>query len=117
MRGQYWTENEIEKLTELWITDMRSEEIASVIGRNKNMVIGKANRLGLPSKPKKYPEWSEDKKHRFAEMWVAGFTVREMREEFDISASAVQFWRRRLDLPTRRGDPKGGRWVWREDAA
>jgi hypothetical protein len=43
-----WTEEEINILTEMWGNNCETQEIALALGRNRNSIIGKAHRLGLP---------------------------------------------------------------------
>lgn len=58
--GPLWTAEEVRLLTEMWLAkvekdgvlhdEFSSRVIGERIGRNKNMVVGKAHRLGLPSR-------------------------------------------------------------------
>ncbi len=45
-----WTNERIEKLTELWSQDLSTAEIGKLLGITKNAVVGKAHRLGLPKR-------------------------------------------------------------------
>jgi len=47
--GLFWTEQEDQVLVRLWETTA-AKEIGALVGKTKNAVIGKANRLGLPHK-------------------------------------------------------------------
>lgn len=42
-----WTERECQKLTELWNLNLTAAQIAAVMGKSRNAVLGKRNRLGL----------------------------------------------------------------------
>lgn len=48
-----WNDDAIESLKQLWADGLTASEIADAIGRGttRNMVIGKAHRLGLESRP------------------------------------------------------------------
>ena len=50
--GLFWAETEIKTLERLWET-LPAKEIGALVGKTKNAVIGKANRLGLPMKKSK----------------------------------------------------------------
>jgi len=45
-----WTKDNINTLNELWVKDMSARQIGLIVGKTRNAVIGKANRLGLPRK-------------------------------------------------------------------
>lgn len=45
-----WTEERIEKLSELWSQELSTAEIGKILGITKNAVVGKAHRLGLPKR-------------------------------------------------------------------
>ena len=45
-----WTEARVERLKELWLAGLSSAEIGRQLDVTKNMVIGKARRLGLPGR-------------------------------------------------------------------
>ncbi|HEY2132219.1 MAG TPA: GcrA family cell cycle regulator [Acetobacteraceae bacterium] len=49
--GQDWTADEQALVTQLWAEGHSMGQIARRIGRSKNSVVGKAHRLGLPSRP------------------------------------------------------------------
>jgi hypothetical protein len=46
-----WTEERVDQLTQLWIEGLSASEIGRRLEVSKNAVIGKAHRLGLPSRP------------------------------------------------------------------
>jgi hypothetical protein len=46
----FWTEQNIATLSRLWLSHSATQ-IAKIIGATKGAVIGKVDRLGLPSKP------------------------------------------------------------------
>ncbi|MBR2124314.1 MAG: GcrA cell cycle regulator [Acetobacter sp.] len=46
-----WTEKLVEQLKQLWTDGLSTAEIGRRLGITKNAVIGKAHRLGLPSRP------------------------------------------------------------------
>lgn len=46
-----WTEERVDQLTQLWIEGLSASEIGRRLQVSKNAVIGKAHRLGLPSRP------------------------------------------------------------------
>jgi hypothetical protein len=50
-----WSQPNIERLRELWASDLSATEIADKFGdgRSRNAIIGKAHALGLPEKPKR----------------------------------------------------------------
>lgn len=48
--GNGWTEEKVNLLKELWVTDISARAIGDEVRMSKNSVIGKANRLGLPPK-------------------------------------------------------------------
>ena len=48
----FWTDEAIKVLERLWET-FPAKEIGALVGKTKNAVIGKANRLGLPMKKSK----------------------------------------------------------------
>jgi GcrA cell cycle regulator len=50
-----WTDERIEKLTELWKDGWSASQIAKVVGGTRGGVLGKIHRLHLPSRPKKLP--------------------------------------------------------------
>jgi hypothetical protein len=47
--GLFWTDEESEMLKRLWET-RSAKDIGALMGKTRNAVIGKANRLGLPMK-------------------------------------------------------------------
>lgn len=47
----FWTETNCERLAELWGKGWSANQIALEMGCSRNAVIGKAHRLGLPSRP------------------------------------------------------------------
>jgi len=55
MSREFWTALRVRSLRNLWAGEHRAQVIADSIGDGctRNMVIGKANRLGLPSRSKK----------------------------------------------------------------
>ena len=46
-----WTPERIEEVTRLWGEGLTTAEIGKIVGVSKNAVVGKAHRLGLPSRP------------------------------------------------------------------
>lgn len=48
-----WTDDRVEKLRELWDKGLSASQIAKELAENvtRNAVIGKAHRMGLPSRP------------------------------------------------------------------
>jgi hypothetical protein len=46
-----WSDNEIATLRTMWGAGVRTVEIGRKLKRNKHSIIGKAHRLGLPSRP------------------------------------------------------------------
>lgn len=46
-----WTDERIEELKQLWGEGLSAQEIGRKLDVTKNAVIGKAHRLGLPSRP------------------------------------------------------------------
>lgn len=46
-----WCEASCDRLRQLWFTDLTTRAIATLMGRTKNMIVGKARRLGLPGRP------------------------------------------------------------------
>ena len=58
-----WTEEQISILTKLWHRGESSRIIALQLGTTRNAVIGKANRLGLPSHPSRADENSDQQEY------------------------------------------------------
>jgi GcrA cell cycle regulator len=50
-----WSDEENAELTRLWDTGLSSVKIAKIMGKTKNAVCGKVNRLGLPARPSPIP--------------------------------------------------------------
>ena len=50
-----WTEEETQKLKELWGTGISARQIAVEIGKSRGAVIGRANRIGLAKHKAKRP--------------------------------------------------------------
>lgn len=48
MASKNWTEQELNKVRELWADHASTKEISEALGRSRNSVIGAAHRLGLP---------------------------------------------------------------------
>jgi hypothetical protein len=46
-----WTDAEIEQLTELWNSRKTASQIAALMGKSRNAVIGKVHRLKLDGRP------------------------------------------------------------------
>jgi GcrA cell cycle regulator len=46
-----WPDADIARLRQLWADGLPTREIAVALGRTKNAVIGKANRIPLPARP------------------------------------------------------------------
>ena len=47
-----WSEQEDDKLRSMWLEGLTSSEIATFMPRrNRNSIIGRAHRLGLPARP------------------------------------------------------------------
>lgn len=46
-----WSEENIERLRQLWAEGHSTSAIGRMMGCSKNVVVGKAHRLGLPSRP------------------------------------------------------------------
>ena len=46
-----WTQDRVDTLTKLWAEGLSASEIGRRMEVSKNAVIGKAHRLGLPSRP------------------------------------------------------------------
>lgn len=46
-----WTDEQIDTLRKLWGEGLSTSEIGRQLGVSKNAVVGKAHRLGLPSRP------------------------------------------------------------------
>lgn len=46
-----WTPDNITQLRRLWLSGMRTGEIACQLGMTKNAIVGKAHRIGLPNRP------------------------------------------------------------------
>jgi GcrA cell cycle regulator len=51
-----WTDENIQLLTDLWLQGVPGGQIADRLGMTRNMVIGKANRMGLARKGETYKE-------------------------------------------------------------
>jgi hypothetical protein len=46
-----WSESDVEVLTKLWSEGLSISKIGKHIGKTRNAVVGKAHRVGLPSRP------------------------------------------------------------------
>lgn len=49
-RQAKWTPEQVETLRRMWLGDKSAGQIAEAIGRSRNSVLGKINRLGLARK-------------------------------------------------------------------
>mgnify|MGYP001274816412 CR=1 FL=1 len=58
-----WNEEQISILTKLWHRGEPARIIALQLGTTRNAVIGKANRLGLPSHPSRADENSDQQEY------------------------------------------------------
>lgn len=47
-----WTEEQDNQLKKLWATKLTSEEIGEIMGKTKNAIVGRANRIVLPPRKK-----------------------------------------------------------------
>jgi hypothetical protein len=83
----FWTEARIETLKELWLS-LSASKIAAKIGdgATRNMVIGKVDRLGLPSKPAGRP--SEPRKIKPPRPPVVAKQVQELPRKSSLAVPA-----------------------------
>jgi len=51
MKSDFWTDRRTAILTSMWNADKTAALIADALHCTRDMVIGKAHRLGLPSRP------------------------------------------------------------------
>lgn len=49
-RQAKWTPEQVETLRDMWLDEKSAGQIAKAIGRSRNSVLGKVNRLGLARK-------------------------------------------------------------------
>jgi len=109
-QNTFWTEGEDQSLRRMYADGVRVVEIARALGRTKNMVIGRANRLGLahtvphPSCPHSdatRARWGARKKE-FARRWANGETYGEIAAAMGYASySSASAMRRRFGLPRR----------------
>lgn len=83
-----WTEHDITTLRAMW-GKRRAEAIAEGLGKSRNAVIGKANRLGLARLQKNVE--IESSAQSIIEKYQAGVTMRRIAEELGSCQSGV--WR------------------------
>ncbi|MBR6356278.1 MAG: global cell cycle regulator GcrA-like protein [Alphaproteobacteria bacterium] len=46
-----WTDEQVDRLQELWAQGLTANEIAKILGVTKNSIVGKVHRLCLPARP------------------------------------------------------------------
>ena len=46
-----WTDEQVDRLQELWAQGLTANEIAKILGVTKNSIVGKGHRLCLPARP------------------------------------------------------------------
>ncbi len=102
------TEEQIEKLRALWPENISTSEIGRRIGVTKGVVIGKADRLGLPRRPEPIAltriEWTDERIATLRMMWPDN-TVEEIRARIGVSKSAVIGKAHVLKLPMKASLP------------
>lgn len=100
-----WTPWRIEKLNELWDTDLSCSQIATRIGGvTRNAVIGKAGRLGLPHKPSPIIRYEIDDA-RFTRMWDGEINLTHMGFVFECPIPYIRQYARKLGLKLRTAMP------------
>lgn len=81
--GNPWTEEETAKLIEMVKADATNSQISAVIGRNKNQITGKLNRLGLLG----------IRAHRYPENLKDGYVRKPRPKRVKVEAPIVRFAR------------------------
>lgn len=102
----FWTWVETESLRELWEGgNLSCRQIARKLGRTRNAVIGRANRIRLSQKQaggkRPLETWPESWRQHFREMWDDGDPVDQIAKTFDISRRQVFRRRKQMDLTPR----------------
>lgn len=96
-----WTPYRISRLEELWDTGLSCSEIAERLGDvNRNAVIGKARRLGLPHKPSPIIRYDIDDE-RFTKMWDAEVNLTHMGFVFKCPIPYIRQYAYKLGLKRR----------------
>ena len=57
-----WTNEMVDRLSELWLSGLTTNEIAKELGMSKNSVVGKVHRLNLISRPSPIKKKEEEEK-------------------------------------------------------
>jgi transposase len=77
-------------------------QISAVLGVGRTTLGKMRARLDLPRRARYARRWSEERRKDFRRQWREGISQRAIASDYGISVSAIDRWRRKLDLPKRR---------------
>jgi transposase len=77
-------------------------QISAVLGVGRTTLGKMRARLDLPRRARYARRWSEERRKDFRRQWREGISQRAIASDYGISVSAIDRWRRKLDLPKKR---------------
>lgn len=92
-----------EQWLELYRKGLSDYRIAKILGVRRESIRYRRQRLGLKANFLPKQKRFEALKDKFVELWKHGYTYKEIRRRLGVSNSTIVRWRKRLNLPGRRG--------------
>lgn len=92
-----------EQWLKLYRKGLSDYQIAKILGVSRESIRYRRKRLGLKANFLPKQKRFEVLKDKFVELWNNGYTYREIRKRLGVSYLTIKKWRKRLNLPGRRG--------------
>lgn len=106
-----WTNKKVDRLVAMWNSGYSAGAIGRAVGKTKNAVVGKAHRLGLPTRElpiglstdQNRDRWSATAEKQLAHDWADNVPLPTIAHRQNKTIAAVERKARRMGLPERSG--------------